>query len=138
MPAKDIYHEIVKTALINDGWTITHDPLTIRLTKKRLYVDLGAERLIAAQRDTEQIAVEIKSFTCASDVKDIEDALGQFVLYLHVLMRYDPERTLYLAVPESIYTSLFTEEIGEILLQDDVIRLVTFDPEQEVIRRWIS
>ena len=52
MPAKDIYHDTVKAALIKDGWTITHDPLTIRLTRKKLYVDLGAERLIAAQRDT--------------------------------------------------------------------------------------
>ena len=83
MPAKDIYHDTVKTALIKDGWTITHDPLTIRLARKRLYVDLGAERLIAAQRDTEQIAVEVKSFTRASDMKDLEDALGQFVLYTH-------------------------------------------------------
>ena len=37
MPAKDIYHDTVKTALIKDGWTITHDPLTIRLARKRLY-----------------------------------------------------------------------------------------------------
>jgi hypothetical protein len=63
MPAKDIYHEVVKNALIKDGWQITHDPLLIRLTKKKLYVDLGAERLIAAERNTEKIAVEIKSFT---------------------------------------------------------------------------
>ena len=24
--AKDIYHNLVKQALINEGWTITHDP----------------------------------------------------------------------------------------------------------------
>jgi hypothetical protein len=29
MPAKDKYHEAVKTALIKDGWTITDDPLHI-------------------------------------------------------------------------------------------------------------
>jgi hypothetical protein len=40
MPAKDIYHNTVKNALIKDGWQITHDPLLIRLTKKKLYVDL--------------------------------------------------------------------------------------------------
>ena len=37
MPAKDIYHDQVKTALVKDGWTITHDPLLIRLTKKKLW-----------------------------------------------------------------------------------------------------
>ncbi|MEG4442046.1 XisH family protein [Microcoleus sp. AT9_B5] len=137
MPAKDIYHDTVKAALIKDGWTITHDPLTIRLTRKKLYVDLGAERLIAAQRDTERIAVEVKSFTRASDMKDLEDALGQFVLYTHLLARYDPERKLYLAVTDSVYESVFEEEAGEILLQDGVIRLITFNPEQEAIIQWI-
>jgi len=137
MPAKDIYHDTVKAALIKDGWTITHDPLTIRLTRKKLYVDLGAERLIAAQRDTERIAVEVKSFTRASDMKDLEDALGQFVLYTHLLARYDPERRLYLAVTDSVYESVFEEEVGEILLQDGVIRLITFNPEQEAIIQWI-
>ena len=137
MPAKDIYHDTVKAALIKDGWTITHDPLTIRLTRKKLYVDLGAERLIAAQRDTERIAVEVKSFTRASDMKDLEDALGEFVLYTHLLARYDPERRLYLAVTDSVYESVFEEEAGEILLQDGVIRLITFNPEQEAIIQWI-
>lgn len=137
MPAKDIYHDTVKAALIKDGWTITHDPLTIRLARKKLYVDLGAERLIAAQRDTERIAVEVKSFTRASDMKDLEDALGQFVLYTHLLARYDPERRLYLAVTDSVYESVFEEEAGEILLQDGVIRLITFNPEQEAIIQWI-
>jgi hypothetical protein len=137
MPAKDIYHDTVKAALIKDGWTITNDPLTIRLTRKKLYVDLGAERLIAAQRDTERIAVEVKSFTRASDMKDLEDAVGQFVLYTHLLARYDPERRLYLAVTDSVYESVFEEEAGEILLQDGVIRLITFNPEQEAIIQWI-
>jgi hypothetical protein len=30
MPAKDIYHEEVKNALIKDGWTITDDPYIIK------------------------------------------------------------------------------------------------------------
>lgn len=138
MPAKDIYHQTVKIALVKDGWTITHDPYRIRLARgKNLFVDLGAERLIAADRDTEKIAVEIKSFTRASDMKDLEDALGQFVLYSHLLLRYAPERTLYLAVTEEIRKTVFEEEAGQILIEDGIIRLVTFDPTQEVIVRWI-
>lgn len=43
MPARDLYHETVKNALIKDGWTITHDPLTLELGSSRLFVDLGAE-----------------------------------------------------------------------------------------------
>lgn len=138
MPAKDIFHDCVKNALIKADWTITHDPFRIRLTRKNLFVDLGAERLIAADRGTEKIAVEIKSFTRASDIRDLEDALGQFILYERLLLRYDPERTLYLAVTDSVYRTVFEEEAGQILLEDQLIRLFTFDPDQEVINQWIS
>jgi XisH protein len=31
--AKDIFHEIVKEALIKDGWTITHDPYQVKMKK---------------------------------------------------------------------------------------------------------
>ncbi len=41
MPAKDLYHNTVITALEKDGWIITNDPLVIRWGKKDLYVDLG-------------------------------------------------------------------------------------------------
>lgn len=137
MPAKDIYHSCVRNALIKVGWNITDDPFRIRMTRKNLYVDLGAERLIAADRGSEKIAIEIKSFTRASDIKDLEDALGQFILYERVMKRYAPERTLYLAVSESVYQTVFEEEAGQILLEDEVIRLLTFDPKQEVINQWI-
>jgi hypothetical protein len=62
MPAQDIYHDNVKNALIKDGWTITHDPYTLTFGQKDVFVDLGAERIIAAAKGSEKIAVEIKSF----------------------------------------------------------------------------
>ncbi|MBL1173877.1 XisH family protein [Pantanalinema sp. GBBB05] len=137
MPAKDIFHNCVRNSLIKAGWVITHDPFRIRLTCKNLFVDLGAERLIAADRGTEKIAVEIKSFTHASDIKDLEDALGQFILYERLLVRYVPERTLYLAVTDLVYKTVFEEEADQVLLEDKLIRLLTFDPKQEVISQWI-
>ncbi|WP_445250033.1 element excision factor XisH family protein [Microcoleus sp. OTE_8_concoct_300] len=95
MPAKDIYHNTVKAALIKDGWKITHDPFRIRLARgKNLFVDLGAERMLAADRDSEKIVLEVKTFTRAFDMKDLEDALGQFVLYAQLLKRYADDRTL--------------------------------------------
>jgi len=77
MPAKDIYHNVVKNALIRDGWIITHDPLRLQAGSKDLYVDLGAEQLIAAEKKEKKIAVEIKSFVGSSVVADLEQALGQ-------------------------------------------------------------
>jgi XisH protein len=138
MPAKDIYHDTVKNALIKDGWTITHDPLRIRLARGRnLFVDLGAERLLAAQRGVEKIAVEVKSFTRPSDMKDLEEAIGQFVLYTQLLKRYYPEHILYLAVTDKIRKTVFEEEAGQTMIEDGIISLVTFDPIEEKIVRWI-
>jgi hypothetical protein len=77
MPARDIYHQCVRNALIKDGWTITHDPYTLSVGGTEAYIDLGAERLIAAERGTERIAVETKSFVGASEVRDLEVAVGQ-------------------------------------------------------------
>jgi hypothetical protein len=139
MPAKDKYHQTVRNALVKDSWTITHDPLRIRLTRGRnLFVDLGAERLLAAERGTEKIAIEVKSFTRPSDMKDLEEAVGQFVLYARLLIRYYPEHMLYLAVTENTYRTVFEEEAGKTLIEDGIISLVTFDPEKEVIVRWIQ
>ncbi|MBW4473706.1 MAG: XisH family protein [Stenomitos rutilans HA7619-LM2] len=138
MPARDIYHDAVKNALIKDGWTITHDPLRIRLARgKNLFVDLGAERLLAALRGEEKIAVEVKSFTSPSDMKDLEQAVGQFVLYARLLKRYYPEHSLYLAVTENTYKTVFEEEAGRTLIEDGIVSLVTFDPIEEAIARWI-
>lgn len=139
MPAKDIYHQTVINAMIKDGWKITHDPLRIRLTNgKNLFIDLGAERLIAAEKGTEKIAVEIKSFRQASDVKDLEEALGQFVLYHRFLIRYNPDYTLYLAVTEEVGKNVFEEELGQVLIEDGLIKLFTFDPIKEEIIKWIT
>ncbi|MGL5033478.1 MAG: XisH family protein [Microcystaceae cyanobacterium] len=138
MPAKDIFHDCVKHALVKDGWKVTHDPLRIRLARgKNLFVDLGAERLLAAEKGTEKIAVEIKSFTRPSDMKSLEEAVGQFVVYAHLLRRYYPEHKLFLAVSENICKTVFEEEAGQTLIEDGIIQLFSFDPNQEVIVRWL-
>jgi hypothetical protein len=64
MPARDRYHDQVKTALQRDGWMITHDPLKLKWGAKDMYVDLGAEQLLAAEKGMRKIAVEVKSFLC--------------------------------------------------------------------------
>jgi len=44
--AKDSFHQQFKTALIKDRWTITHDPLTIRISEAvKLQIDLAAEQI---------------------------------------------------------------------------------------------
>ncbi|MBI3912873.1 MAG: XisH family protein [Chloroflexi bacterium] len=137
MPVRDIYHDAVKKALLKDGWAITHDPLVLKWGLKDLYVDLGAERLLAAEKEGHKIAVEVKSFVGESEVDDLEDAVGQFILYHDILNRTEPDRVLYLAVRQAVYVSVFEEPIGRILLENQRIRLIVFNPQTEVIAKWI-
>ena len=137
MPARDIYHHAVKQALINDGWTITDDPLHLKWGRKDMYIDLGASQLLAAQKEERKIAVEVKTFGGRSEMDDLEKALGQYVLYFDVLSELQPERLLYLALPIWAYESLFEEPLGQLLLRKKRLRLIVFEPTQELIDRWI-
>ncbi|MDP8965248.1 MAG: fatty-acid synthase [Cyanobacteriota bacterium] len=137
MARRDIYHDTVKRALQKDGWTITHDPFPLQIGKKRLSADLGAERLISAEKGIQKIVVEVKSFVGKSDVKDLEQALGQYVLYRQILNEMGIERILYLAVSRPTFNSVFTIELGQVLLKNQIIRLIVFDEEREAIAQWI-
>ena len=140
MPARDLCHDAVVKALTADGWTITDDPLRLFYGGEKLYVDLGAERnAIAAQKGREKIAVEIKSFLSRSVMQDLEEALGQFRLYLIVMAETDPDRVLYLAVPNRVYEGLFCERFGQLILRkEDNLQLIVFDEEQERIVTWVT
>lgn len=137
MPARDIYHNNIKNALIKDGWTITHDPMKLKWGVKDMYVDLGAERLLAAEKAEQQIAVEIKSFVGSSEMDDLEKAIGQYVVYRSVMTRTEPDRTLYLAIHEEVFLDIFEEPLGQLLLEDHHVRLIVFDLQAEVILKWI-
>jgi XisH protein len=138
MPAQDIYHDAVVRALTADGWTITHDPLSLSYGGRDLYVDLGAERTtIAAERDGQKIAIEIKSFLGSSPVRDLEEAVGQYQVYRSVLTEIDPGRVLYLAVPQRVHESLFAERFGQLIRQRLQLRLMVFDEHEERIVAWI-
>jgi XisH protein len=138
MPAKDIFHNAVKHALEKDGWLITDDPLYLDFGGVEIFIDLGAEKLIAAERDGEKIAVEIKSFVGSSNIYEFHTALGQFINYRTALSQKQPERQLYLAVPRTIYLTFFKLELIELVVQSQNLKLLIYDPELEVIEQWAS
>jgi XisH protein len=133
MSAKDS----CKQASIEDGWAISHDPHSLKVGKKDLFIDLAGEKLLTAEKDTQKIAVEIKSFISPSEIRDLEVALGQYILYQNVLSRIEPERILYLAIRDASFMKLFEQDVGQILLENKVLKLLTFNPDQEIITRWI-
>lgn len=140
MPAKDLYHDVFVRALQKDGWTITHEPLTVKVGETDLFIDLGAERFIVAEKANERVAIEVKSFIRLSAIQDLKEAVGQFVLY-NIALQQSPEnadRTLFLAIRNQTYETLFSEDLGRILLSSHSLRLVVFDPATEVIVRWIQ
>ncbi|MBH8572942.1 XisH family protein [Nostocaceae cyanobacterium CENA369] len=139
MSAKDVFHEVVKTALQKDGWRITNDPLTISVGGVNLSIDLGAEKLIAAEREKQKIAVEVKSFLeKSSAISEFHTALGQFINYRAALRRRQPERVLYLAVPLTIYKTFFQLDFPKYMIAENQVKMLIYDVEQEVISQWID
>jgi hypothetical protein len=130
------YHGALRNALVKDGWTITDDPLRLIWGERDFYIDLGAERIVAAEKAGTRIAVEVKSFLGASQIHDLELALGQFLLYRSILEEQEPDRRLFLAIPDEPAELLY-EPVGQLLIAKHLLRAVIFDPEKEEILRWI-
>lgn len=137
--AKDIYHFLVRRALERDGWLITHDPYVLkRIGKRSREVDLGAEKFIAAEKGMERIAVEVKSFVGSSFVYEFNAAFGQYAIYNYFLQQKEPERKLFLAVPEVVYEKEFVSpDIDELCREFDV-QLFVFSTDNETIIKWIG
>ncbi|MFN5988776.1 MAG: XisH family protein [Dolichospermum sp.] len=137
--AKDVFHQQVKNALIKEGWNITHDPLTIRISEAvKLQIDLAAETTIAAERDSEKIAVEIKSFIGDSDISSFHTALGQYLNYSQALEEQEPNRIVYLAIPFETYYDFFKLPFIQRMLQRYQVKVIIYDPKQEEVRQWIK
>jgi hypothetical protein len=136
MPRRDIYHDVTKRALQKDGWQITHDPLPYRIEDEQIFIDLGAERMIGAERGSTKIAVEIKSFLSPSPLTDLQEALGQFILYQQFLAELEPDRLMVLSIPESA-SLFFKRRIAHRLFEVQQLRVMVVDIQQEVITEWL-
>ncbi|WP_448266241.1 XisH family protein [Nostoc sp. DSM 114159] len=138
MPAKDIYHDAVKNALIKDGWIITADPYPIKYEEVKLFADLAGEKTIAASREGKQIVIEIKSFLSRSPMRDFETALGQYLIYKALLSIEYSEQELYLAIGEVIYEDFFQKVAIQLILAKYQVYLLVINMKKEEIVKWIS
>ena len=136
--AKDLYHNIVRNALIKDGWTITHDPLRLEDSdvNMKYEADLGAEKLFAAQKGQEKIAVEIKSFLKSSVPNEFHGILGQYLTYLDALIALESDRTLILAIPLNAHHRLQNYPFILQLIEKHKIKICIFDEFNENIVAW--
>jgi XisH protein len=105
--ARDALHDVVRKALEKDGWTVTADPLRLVVGVDTMLVDLAAERIIAAERGEELIAVEIKGYSEPSTINDFHSVIGQYLHYCLALEETQPNRRLYLAIPDEVFETFF-------------------------------
>ena len=136
--AKDVFHYAVRKGLEKEGWFITDDPLRIQAGGADMEIDLGAEKIIAAERGEKKIAVEIKSFIGTSNISQFHTAVGQFINYRVALEEQQSERILYLAVPIGAYRKFFVLPFVQTIIKRFQIKLIVYDPVGEVILEWKS
>ena len=60
--SKDLYHQAARNALEKEEWHITDDPLHIRFLDVDLKVDIGAERMLAAEKDGKRLLLKSRHF----------------------------------------------------------------------------
>jgi hypothetical protein len=56
---------------------------------------------------------------------------------LELLQKQEPERLLFLAVPEDVWNTVFQEPIGETARETCLDRIVRVDPTRERIVQWL-
>ena len=136
--ARDLFHYAVRAALEKEKWVITDDPLKVGAGSAKFEIDLAADRIVAADRGEERIAIEIKTFAGDSPITEYHAALGQFLNYRLALELNNIDRSLYLAIPTLIYEAFFQKEFLKISVERYQIKLIVYEPVSEVIERWIN
>lgn len=136
MAAKDLYHDAIKDALIADNWQVTHDPYSLKILGFQQSIDLGAEKILAAEKENLKIAVEVKSFVGNSFIYDFHNALGQYVNYKLALRKKEPERILYLGITQEIFDTYFESPAVLEAIAEVEMKVLVVDVKTSKIVEW--
>lgn len=138
--AKDLFHNNVRRALEKESWKISADPLRIYISETAyLEIDLAAENVFMAEKDNHKIAVEVKSFLKKSFIYEFHAAIGQYLDYKSALSDSEPDRIVYLAIPEDAFQhELFQGKFIQKRLREENIKLIVFDISEDKIVKWIN
>jgi hypothetical protein len=128
---------LVRRALEEEGWVITHDPYSLHHRKEGgLQTDLGAEKIITAEKESSRIAVEVKSFVHISIMHDFLLAVGQYYVYKKILAKNDPNRVLYIALPDFVFNRIEKFEWAQEVIRDLSIKFVLYNTNSQTITSW--
>jgi hypothetical protein len=135
--ARDKFHDLFRKALENEGWNVTHDPLRLKTGRIPVLIDLGAERILAAEKGEEKVAIEIKTFGNPSFITAFYEAVGKYIVYQEAIQILEPNRLLYLALPDDVYEGFAEDLLIDSVFQRHQFRIVTYDSEHQIIVKWI-
>ncbi|MCO6479926.1 MAG: hypothetical protein J5I94_25035, partial [Phaeodactylibacter sp.] len=136
--AKNKFHEEVKSALRSEGWRITEDPLYLKIGRIPIHIDLGAEKIFAAEKGGEKIAVEVKTFGIASFITAFHEAVGKYLVYREALKLEGFKRELFLAMPADVYEAFGEEPLVEAVFGQHKFKIILYEPDLEKIKSWIK
>ena len=136
--ARDKFHQEVREALENEGWKITDDPLYLKVGQIPILIDLGAEKIIAAEKGDEKIAVEIKTFGLASFITALYEAVGKYIVYREALEHIASDRILYLAMPSKVYKKFSKEPIVKNVFFRYDIKIILYKTDLNKEVEWIK
>lgn len=107
MPALDSCHSQFVHALEKAGWRVAPNQLGLTTVMSELFVDIVACRRVEIG-DQEMIVVEVKCFPPGSaNTTELCTAIGQYLVYRELLITNNIDSPLYLAIPSSIYETVF-------------------------------
>ncbi|MBL7798819.1 MAG: fatty-acid oxidation protein subunit alpha [Saprospiraceae bacterium] len=136
--ARDKFHQEVRKALERAGWKITDDPLYLKVGRIPIHIDLGAEKLIGAEKAGEKIAVEVKTFGIPSFITALHEAVGKYIVYREALKQMEIPRTLYLAMPVDVYEEFGGESIVSAVFTTYQFKILLYEPDTQIIASWIN
>ncbi len=114
------------------------DPLSLKVGRIPVFIDIGAEKIIGAEKDGQKIAVEIKTFGQLSFITALYEAIGKYIVYKEVLKIKNVNRVLYLAIPTDIWKEFGEEPIVKNIFEDYKFNFLLYEPTKETISSWIE
>jgi hypothetical protein len=139
VPRKDAYHDVVKAALVKDGWQITDDPFLIDFRGTLLFADLGAEKATGFRNRRRRISIEVKVLSEPARFAKFECAVGQYIVYRRLMASLQLQRDLYLAISHQAFANFFQKRPAVMeVVNGEQIHLMIFDPHKKEVIRWIK
>lgn len=135
--ARDVFMQVICELLERQGWVITHDLLKLSDGQNDI-TDILSTKVIAAKQSEQKIAFFLEPFFGTSEITDFYTVIGKFVHFKSLLLRQQPARKLFLAIPERVFTKFFQAEFVQIVLKDLKVDLIVYWAEKEVFEWELS